>query len=190
MTIATTIHHLERLTEGLGRLVAYAAWLIMLLTLLVVIMRYGWHTGTLQLGSITISSIALQEGVMYLHAMLFMLTSAFTLKHNGHVRVDVFYRHFSARTRAWVDLLGSLLLLIPVSVFIAWTSWDFVEFAWRIKERSQEAEGLPWQWVLKALIPAMAATLVFQGLLEAAKQVLILRGQTPLDTETSHEGSL
>lgn len=177
------IKQLELITETIGRVTTVFTFLIMLLTFSVVIMRYGFQTGTLSLFDITISSIAMQESVMYLHSMLFMLASAYTLKHDGHVRVDVFYRRFSPRAKAWVDLFGSLFLLMPVAIFIVWSSWDFVEFAWKIKEKSQEAEGLPWVWLLKAMIPAMGGLLIFQGLLEALKNMLFLAGKHPAPSE-------
>ena len=91
----------------------------------------------------------------------------------------MFYRQFSLKSKAYVDIFGSLALLLPVAGFILYTSLDYVEFAWRIKEKSQEAEGLPYVWLLKTLIPTMAVILIFQGLLEVAKNVGFLLGHYP-----------
>ena len=177
------INRMEWITETIGRITATFSLLIMLVTFTVVVMRYGFETGYLPLFGYKISSIALQETVIYLHAALFMLASGYTLKHDSHVRVDVFYRNFSPRKKAWVDLFGSLFLLLPVCIFIFWSSWDFVSFSWTLKEKSQEANGLPWVWVLKTLLPLMATLVLFQGLMEAIKNSLVLLGLTPIHEE-------
>src|SRR5690606_22659805 len=111
----------------------------------VVILRYGFATG----------SIAAQEAITYLHALVFMLGAAYTLKREGHVRVDVFYRRLGDRARAWVDLLGTVLLLLPTFVFILVISWTFVANAWVRMEGSAEAGGLPLVFLLKSAILAM-----------------------------------
>ena len=170
---------LDRLSEWFGRILSIAALAIMAITVLVVILRYGFQTGHIDLGAAKISSIALQESVMYLHAMLFMLASAYTLKHNAHVRVDVFYRVFSPRQKALIDILGTLLLLFPTCGFIFYSSLDFVGFAWQMKERSGEAEGLAYVYVLKTLIPTMAVLLILQGLAELLRNLQTLRSNDP-----------
>lgn len=168
---------LDRASETVGRILALASLAIMALTFIVVVIRYGLNSGSIQLGGFRINAIAIQETVMYLHAMLFMLASAYTLKHNAHVRVDVFYRNFSPKTKAWVDIMGTLLLLFPMSGFILYMSLDFVAFAWQIQEHSGEAEGLPYVYVLKTLIPIMAGMLLFQGLVEVLRNTALLMGK-------------
>ena len=187
MNTQNLIRNAERITELLGRAISLFSMLIMLLTAAVVVMRYGFEIGTITIFGADISSIALQETVLYMHAALFMLASGYTLKHNGHVRVDVFYRNFSARGKAIVDLLGSLFLLTPVCILIFYVSLDFVEFSWKMNEHSQEALGLPWVWAVKALIPLMAVVILFQGLLEALKNGLYLLGKGP--SPAPEEGS-
>jgi TRAP-type mannitol/chloroaromatic compound transport system permease small subunit len=179
MNYKTILEKLELVTEVIGRSAALLSLLLMLITVVVVIMRYGFEAAYLPIFGLKISSIALQESVIYLHATLFMLASGYTLKHNEHVRVDVFYREFSPRTKAYVDIFGSLTLLIPVASFILYTSLDYVDFAWRIKEKSQEAQGLPYVWLLKTLIPTMAVVLIFQGILEIGKNVGFLLHRYP-----------
>lgn len=111
---------------------------------------------------------------MYLHAAVFFLGCAHALRANEHVRVDIFYRQFSQRRKAWVDILGSLLLLLPVNIFILVVSWDYVMMSWRLLETSQEAGGLPLVFVLKSLLLLFALTMSLQGVAELLKNALAL----------------
>jgi TRAP-type mannitol/chloroaromatic compound transport system permease small subunit len=135
-----------------------------LLLSLVVLLRYGFGIG----------SIALQESVTYLHATVFMLGAAYTLKHNGHVRVDIFYRRFSPRGQAWVNSLGGIIFLLPICAYILFISWDFVWQSWAIKEASPEPGGIPAVFALKTLLPLMAITLALQAIAEVCKSALVL----------------
>jgi TRAP-type mannitol/chloroaromatic compound transport system permease small subunit len=151
-------------TETLGRTAAWCSILMVVVTFYIVVTRYVFNTGT----------IAVQESVIYLNALLFLLTSAFTMKHDGHVRVDIFYGPASARYKAWVNLFGGLFLLLPVAVFIFWVSWDYVAAAWRIRETSPEAGGIPFVYLLKTLIVVMAMLVILQGLTEILRNLLFL----------------
>ena len=153
------VHTIDRISELIGQLFSYLCVLMVLVTCYIVITRYIFNQG----------SIAIQESVIYINAMLFMLTAGFTLKHNGHVRVDVFYSHASVRYKAWVDFLGCIFLLIPVCIFIFWVSWSYVVSSWSIHEASGEAGGLPYVYLLKTLIPLMCALLILQGVAEALR---------------------
>jgi TRAP-type mannitol/chloroaromatic compound transport system permease small subunit len=164
---------LSKLAEKTGQLIAWATLLMVLITFSIVLLRYGFDSGW----------IAMQESVTYLHALVFMLGAAYTLKHNGHVRVDIFYHKFGPRGRAWVDLLGSLLLLMPVCIFIFWASWEYVADAWTVKEGSPEAGGLPGVYLLKSLLLLMPALLLLQGLAQFLNALEILR-QPTLSDET------
>lgn len=104
---------------------------------------------------------------MYLHAAVFMLGCAHTLKADEHVRVDIFYRNWSAKTRAMIDLAGALLLLLPVNIFIFFMSWDYVATSWRLLEDSPEAGGLPLVFLLKSLIPLFCLTMSLQALAQS-----------------------
>ena len=140
-----------------------------------VVLRYGFNIGW----------IAMQESVLYLHTTVFMLAMGYTLKHDGHVRVDVFYREFSKRTKAWVDLVGTLVLLVPVCIFIGWVSLDYVASSWELKEASMEAGGLPGVYLLKSLILLMTGTVLLQGIAEALRNLLVIldtRGETGPNT--------
>jgi TRAP-type mannitol/chloroaromatic compound transport system permease small subunit len=101
-----------------------------------------------------------------MHATVFMLAAAYTLHRDEHVRVDIFYRKLDARGRAWVDVTGTLLLLLPMMIFLLATSLDYVATSWSIHEGSREAGGLPYPFVplLKSLIPVTACLLILQGL--------------------------
>mgnify|MGYP003632440713 FL=1 len=151
------VYLIDSLTERLGRLLAWLIPLMMLGTTSVVVMRYGFGQGM----------TALQESVSYLHGTVFMLGAAYTLKHGGHVRVDIFYRRFSPRTKAWVDSIGSIVFLLPLCGLILITSWDFTLNAWAIHETSVEPGGLPFVYLLKTLLPLMAINLAMQGFADA-----------------------
>ena len=155
---------LDRVAELVGNAAAWTALALVLVTFTVVMLRYLFHTGW----------IAMQEAILYLHASLFLLGAAYTLKKDGHVRVDIFYRGFSSRRKALVDLLGSLLLLLPVCSFLLWASWDYVATAWSIREASQEAGGLPYVYLLKTLIPIAVVLLIVQGISQALSSLSVL----------------
>jgi TRAP-type mannitol/chloroaromatic compound transport system permease small subunit len=139
---------------------------MVIVTFSVVVMRYVFDLG----------SISLQESVTYMHAVLFMLGIAYTLGRNGHVRVDIFYERLSRRGQAWVDLIGAVLLLVPVCFLIIWLGWDYVSESWRVKESSREAGGLPVVYLLKTLILIMPLLLLAQGLVNALRNGLFLAG--------------
>ncbi len=169
---------LSRLNAWVGRTVAWATLLMVLVTFTVVLLRYGFNMGF----------IAMQESITWLHAMVFLLGAAWTLGEDGHVRVDIFYRRMSPRRRHWVDLLGSLFLLMPMSLFILVVSWDYVAASWALDEASPEAGGLPGVWLLKTLLLVMPLLVLLQGLAQVFTSVLVLRGRLPAE-ERHHEVS-
>ncbi|GAA4877947.1 TRAP transporter small permease subunit [Ferrimonas pelagia] len=156
---------IDRLSGWLGKLCAGLMLLMLLLAIAVVVLRYGLDRG----------SIALQESVLYLHGCLFTLGAGFTLRQQGHVRVDIFYRRWSARRQAWVDLLGTVLLLLPFLGFVAWQSWRYVFNAWSRLEGSAEAGGLALVYLQKSLILALVLTLGLQALAELCRNLQRLR---------------
>ena len=161
----TIIDKIERFIDWAGRTVSWFTLLMVIVTFIVVVLRYVFDIGW----------IALQESVTYLHAMVFLVGSSWALQQEAHVRVDIFYSRFSARTKAWVDLLGSLLLLLPVMIFIAWISWDYVIDSWDVMEGSREAGGLPAVFLLKSLILVLAVMLMLQGLVQIARSAQAIR---------------
>ncbi|QYK04208.1 TRAP transporter small permease subunit [Shewanella zhangzhouensis] len=157
----------EGTTEAVGRLVGWFTLGMVLMTLAVVVLRYAFSTG----------ATALQETALYLHGAVFTLAAGFTLKRDAHVRVDVFYRQCSERTRHWMDFVGCLLFLFPLSLAIGLYSFDYVMNAWRIHESSAEAGGLPWVYLQKSLLLGLCASLILQGLCELYRHGKALFGR-------------
>lgn len=156
---------IDAFNERVGSL---AAWIILVMagvTFLVALMRYGFNFGR----------IAMQESITYMHAFVFMIAGAYTLKHNEHVRVDIFYQGMSRQNRARVDFLGCAFLLLPFAGFIVWTSFDYVINSWKYLEASREAGGLPLVFLLKTLIPAMAVLLFLQAVSMGGRAWLAFR---------------
>lgn len=144
---------LDRLATGAGRLLGWFTLAMVVLQSAVVLLRYAFNGG----------SVALQDSVVYLHGAAFMLGLAYALQTDAHVRVDVFYRRMGERARAWVDAVGTLVLLLPLCAFIAAGSWQFAAASWAVHESSSSAGGLPGVFLLKSLIPLSAFTLSLQG---------------------------
>lgn len=164
--IADTI---DSISAFIGRGVAWLALVIVLLQFALVVARYLFGIG----------SIWVTESVVYGHAALFLLASAWTLRSRGHVRVDIFYADASPRARAVIDLLGALLLLVPFALALLWLSVPFAARSWAILERSQEASGLPLVFVLKTLLPVFALMMALQGVAQAIRSVTVLRSGEP-----------
>jgi TRAP-type mannitol/chloroaromatic compound transport system permease small subunit len=155
---------IDRLTTAVGRMASWCALAIVLIGFAVVLLRYVLGLG----------SIWLQETVIYAHAALFLLAAAWTLREGGHVRVDVFYASASPRARAWIDLLGALLLLLPFAAAIMFFAYPYVTRSWATLERSRETSGLPLVFLLKTLIPAFALLLALQGVAQIVRAVGVL----------------
>ncbi|MGB1263887.1 MAG: TRAP transporter small permease subunit [Cognaticolwellia sp.] len=165
LTIANKfVDTVDRITELLGKAVAWLTLLMVLLTFSIVLLRYGFNLGW----------IAMQESVLYFHGLVFMVGAAYTLKHDGHVRVDIFYQKYSPKQKAYLNLFGSLFLLLPVCVFIFFISLNYVMSSWQIMESSSEAGGLPLVYLNKSLILLLATTLSLQGLAEIVRNLLTL----------------
>jgi TRAP-type mannitol/chloroaromatic compound transport system permease small subunit len=170
-----SLEWIDSLNDFLCRLVSWFTLFMVLLTFLIVVLRYGFNLGW----------IAMQESVMYLHGMVFLLGAAHTLRVNGHVRVDIFYRRFSPKKQAKVDLFGSLFLLMPVNIFIFIVSFDYVMRAWRVMETSQEAGGIPGVFLLKSLILLFSFTMLLQGISEVIRNLAKLSLDKPLSNAAS-----
>jgi TRAP-type mannitol/chloroaromatic compound transport system permease small subunit len=162
--LRSVVQFIDAFTDRCGRLLAWLVLFMAILTAAIVIMRYGFNTG----------SILAQELVTYMHGSLFMLGAAYALKHGAHVRVDIFYRNFSPRAQAWVDSLGGIVFLMPLCVFIGGASLSYVAESWAIMESSPEPGGIPAVFLLKTLIPLMALNLLMQGLAETLRAALLL----------------
>ena len=156
---------LERVSLISGHAISWLALGMVLVTMAIVVLRYGFGYG----------NIALQESVLYMHGALFMVGIAYTLARDEHVRVDILYRRFSPRTRAWVNLLGTLVFLLPLCIFFFWYSLDYVTTSWARREGSGDAGGLPWLYVFKTLLLVMPTLLLNQGIVELLRAWLTLQ---------------
>ncbi|PCI44117.1 MAG: C4-dicarboxylate ABC transporter permease [Alphaproteobacteria bacterium] len=121
---------------------------------IIVVGHYIFHEG----------SIFLQESLLYMHSVIFLGAAAYTLRHNGHVRVDVFYSYFSEKVKAWINLLGCLFFLLPVAGLIFWMAWPYVTASWETLEGSIESSGIQAVYLLKSMILFFAITLILQGI--------------------------
>lgn len=148
------IRIIDKINETVGR---YTSWLALLLVLVVVydvIARYVFNE----------SSVAMQELEWHLFAVLFLMSSAYTLLKNEHVRVDLFYSKYDKKKQAWIDLIGSVLFLIPFVFVVFYTSLNYVESSFLLNESSPDPGGLPMRYILKAFIPVSFFLLALQGI--------------------------
>lgn len=167
---------IDALNESVGRAVT---WLVLLATGVSAgnaVMRYGFD----------LSSNAWLELQWYLFALIFLVGAGYTLKHNGHVRIDVLYGRFSPRMQAWVDLLGGLLFLLPMAGLIAWLGWGAFLESWSIGETSPDAGGL-LRWPIKLVIPFGFGLLFLQGVSEVIKRAAVLSGHAVIGMEHAEE---
>jgi len=164
-----TANLFDRISVVTGRLAAWLTLFMVLVTVVVVVMRYVFDAG----------AVWLQESVVWMHAVVFMLGAAYTLQQEEHVRVDIFYRNMSAARRAWVDLLGTAYFLLPLSAFLAYTAWDFVLVSWQLRESSREPGGLPYPLIpmLKSLLLLMPLALTLQGVSTLLASIRVVRGR-------------
>jgi TRAP-type mannitol/chloroaromatic compound transport system permease small subunit len=159
---------LDRVGIVSGRVTSWLTVVMVIVTFVIVVMRYVFDAG----------AVWLQESVVWMHAVVFMVGAAFTLQQDEHVRVDIFYRGMSKRRRAWVDLLGTLLFLLPLCAFLGYKAWDFVAVSWQLGESSREPGGMPYPFVplLKSVLLLMPFLLALQGISILVRALRSLRG--------------
>ena len=148
----------------IGRL---AAWLVLFMTLMqfvVVIMRYVFAYGSIQM----------QESIWYMHGLLFMLGAGYTLAKEGHVRLDVFYREAAQRTKAWINLIGSSVFLLPFCIVNFDFAWSLVRNSWAVREGSTETAGLQYIYLFKTVILIFSVLLIIEGVSLALRSILQL----------------
>lgn len=162
----TLARHIDRATESIAQVALWLAVAMVIGQFVIVVLRYVFSIG----------SVWAQESVLALHAILFTLGVAYGLKANRHVRLDLFQGSLSARGKAWVDLVGVSVFLLPVSVALAWFSGPYIAASWRVLEGSPEVSGLPIVFVLKSMIWVMAATMILQGIAIAIRCSQVLQG--------------
>lgn len=167
-TDPASLQGLRRLIALSGKAVAWLTLLMVLLTFTIVVLRYGFNLGW----------IWLQESLTYLHVAVFTVAAAWTLQLDGHVRVDIFYAEMPKKRRALIDLIGTLIFLLPFCVFLLIIAFPYVANSWKLLESSREAGGLPLVFLLKSLIMVLPALLLSQGFINAMDALKTLRNTT------------
>jgi len=161
---------LDNFSHFVGKSIAWLTLFMVLFSVINVLASWIFNT----------SWIWLRESVTWMHGANFLLASAYTLNHQGHVRVDIFYSKMSLQKQALVDFIGTLLLLLPTSLFIAWTSWPAFLLSWRVGEVSSEAGGLPALYILKGFLLIMPVLLIIEAinqLIKSAKQMTVKQAE-------------
>ena len=151
----------------IGKTVSWLVLIMVSVVFCIVVMRYVFSTGR----------IWVQELVIWMHAAVFLLSAAYTLSEDSHVRVDVFFRRWNLKTQSRINLIGSVLCLCPVSLFLVFGSLDYVASSWAVKEASKDAGGLifPFISLLKTMIPVCGAMLFFQALFIGHRSIQEIR---------------
>jgi len=161
---AGLVRGIDRLNEFVGRAMSWLVIAMVVTTFAVAVLRYGASLGW----------IWLQESYVWMHGLIIMVASGYALLHDSHVRVDIFYRPASVRFKAWVNLVGVVVFLLPTIAIVAWASWPYVWLSWQRLETSGEAGGMPALYLLKSALIAFCVLLALQGLSLAIRSVLVL----------------
>ena len=165
--LETFVRLVDALNEWIGRAVAWLTLGCVLVCFSVVVLRYVFAQGY----------VWLQEAYVWQHAVVFMLGAGYTFRHHGHVKVDIVYGRLSPRAQAWIDILGTLVFLLPWLFVLGWTSSSFIRSSWAIREASSQAGGLEGLYLLKSIIWAFAVLVGLQGLALIGRSVLFLSGR-------------
>ncbi len=159
-----------KLIDGLNEYIGiFVSWLTTLMVLVVfydTVMRYAFNRG----------NVAIQELEWHIFAVVFLIGAAYALKHGAHVRVDIIYSRLKTKTKAWIDLLGSIVFLIPFAIMVIYSTENFIENSWAVREISPDPGGLHGRYILKAMIPAGFVLLALQGTSEMFKNFLVALG--------------
>lgn len=160
---------IDATNDWIGRGIAWLTLGMVLVGFVVVLLRYVFGLG----------STIMQESIIYMHATVFMVCAGYALAHNGHVRCDIFYAAATPRSKAIIDIVGTLLFLLPMCVLVIWTAWPYVRASWAVLETSQEGRlGIPAVFLLKSLILVFPALLVVQAVSLVLQSALFLAGAT------------
>ena len=173
---------IDRWTDRLGRATAWLTLAMVVVGSYNTVARYvdgyrGRHDAAGGEAFLRLSSNAFLELQWYLFSLVFLLGAAYALRHNAHVRVDLVYGRLGERGKAWIDLIGGLLLLLPFTIFGLWVSWPPVRNSWHVWEASADPGGLP-RYPIKTVILVAFVVLLLQGLSETAKRIVVLWGST------------
>lgn len=158
---------IDLLNRGVGYVVAWATFIVVLVVFTDVVMRYAFKT----------SFVFVQELEWHMFAFIFLMGAGYTLFQDGHVRVDIFYQRFSPKTKAWINLLGVIFFLLPGCYLIITTSWRFVYNAWAVMEGSPDPGGIPLRFIIKGTIPAGFILIALQGISLGIKSFMTIIGR-------------
>lgn len=169
MRLSAVSSLIDRISISIGRAAAWLTLAMVLVTFLIVVIRYVFDSGF----------IWLQESLVWMHAAVFMLGAAYTLQMEEHVRVDIFYRDMSERRRAWVNFLGVLLFVFPLCAFFVVTALSYAGASWSLHEISLNAGGLPYPAIplLKTVLIIMPVAVALQGLSLLLRSLRTLRAR-------------
>lgn len=165
--VRNVIYWIDSINRAVGQFAAWLGLIMVLTQFFVVIIRYVFAFGSIQM----------QESILYMHGMLFMFGAGYTLLHDGHVRVDMFYERFPKRRKAKVNAFGVLVFILPLAAYGWYLAFPFVMNAWRVMESSQEPLGLPFIFLLKTVILAFLILISIQAVAMLLRSFLIWRGQ-------------
>ncbi|MEJ2204580.1 MAG: TRAP transporter small permease subunit [Gemmatimonadota bacterium] len=172
----------DALNDRIGAAIRWLALIMVLVGAFNAVARYlTRYTG------VALSSNAYLDLQWYFFSLIFLLGAAYGLRHDVHVRVDVLYERLSKRARAWIDLAGTVLFLLPFSLLMLWVSWPAVRNSWSVREVSPDPGGLP-RYPIKAVILVGFVLLVLQALSQVVKQIDILRAGAPGDDAVTDGG--
>ncbi len=174
--LTSVVRLIDALNEQIGRAVAWFALILVLVQFAVVLLRYVFGLGF----------IPMQESILFMHSMLFLVAAGYTLLHDGHVRVDIFYGGAKPKTKALINFVGVLIFLWPVCVLMIWMSWIYVGASVRVWEGSPEGTFMPF-WLLKALLLSFPVLLSLQGFSMAVNSVFVMTGVKPVGN-LGHDG--
>ncbi len=164
---------IDWLNEKVGRIISWLTLLMVIVVSVDVLLRYVF----------SVSYLALQEFEWHAFSLVFLLGAGFTLKHNDHVRVDVFYQRLGRRGKALINLVGCLIFLFPGCYLVIKTSFPFIYSSWSMHEGSPEPGGLPFRYLIKAAIPLGFMLVGIQGISLFIRNLFTLLG-----IETDEEG--
>lgn len=174
------IKFMDTYNEYVGIGVGWFTTLMVVVVFVNVLFRYVWGAGFLQL----------QDFSWYLFGVVFMIGAAYTLKHDRHVRVDIFYVNYSPRAKVWTNLLGTIFFLIPFCLLGIYVSWGFFQQSFSVQETSPDAGGLAGRYLAKIMIPTGFGLILLQGIAIMFTSILQLRGKWTIEEEEKKEAAL
>ena len=168
-----------RINRILGKILSGVLLLMALNVFFDVIMRYFFRN----------SSVGMQEMEWHLFSIVILFGVSVALLDEGHVRVDFLYDRYSEKSKAIINIIGTILFLLPLALLILFGSFDFVKDAYDINEISEDPGGLPFRWVIKGMIPLAFLVLVFSSIGYTIKNINIFRRESKKQLTPHQEAS-